>query len=192
DEFADVTYPAGLSVARVAGVESILIACNHSDEAILLGAADGKIIHRFDLSTFKRIPASLPYTTAMTRDGKRGFVSLWNASSIAELDLTSGRVVKILPLEKPSAPLGGGSHPTALLVNHDDSILYVALTNRDKILALDSRTLQTKSTYSTKLPDQSYGGSDPQSLALSSNQHYLSSANATPDPASVLDHTGKS
>ena len=191
-EFNEVTYPAGLSVATVKGIESILVACNHSDEAILLNAFDGKIIHRFDLSTFKRIPASLPYTTVMTHDGKRGFVSLWNASSVAQLDLATGRVVRIIPLEKPAAPLAGGSHPTALLLNHDDSVLYGALTNRDRVLALDAHTLQIKSTYSTKLPGQSYGGSDPQSLSLSADEKLLFSANAISDSVSVFDVTGKS
>ncbi len=192
NEFADVTYPAGLSVANVAGVESILVACNNSDEAILLAASDGKILHRFDLSTFKRIPASLPYTTVMTHDGKRGFVSLWNASSIAELDLLKGRVSKIIPLEKPSAPLAGGSHPTALLLNHDDSILYAALTNRDQIVALDARTLKTSRVFSTKPPGQTYGGSDPQSLSLSSDEKLLFSANAISDSVSVFALTGES
>jgi len=191
-EFNEVTYPSGLSVASVDGVESILVACNQSDEAILMNASDGKIIRRFDLSTYKRIPASLPYTTVMTRDGKRGFASLWNTSSVAELDIASGRVVKLVALEKPAAALAGGSHPTALLLSRDDSVLYVALTNRDKILALDSHTLQTKSTFSTKLPGQSYGGSDPQSLTLSADGHYLFSANAISDTAAVFDLTGKS
>ncbi|GAC1632525.1 MAG: alkaline phosphatase family protein [Candidatus Acidiferrum sp.] len=191
-EFNDVTYPAGLSVATVNGVESILVACNQSDEAILLNANDGKILRRFDLSTFKRIPASLPYTTVMTHDGKRGFVSLWNASSVAELDLATGRVLKTIALEKPTAPLASGSHPTALLLDHDDSVLYVALTNRDKVLALDSKTLQTKASYSTKLPGQSYGGSDPQSLSLSEEETLLFSANAISDSVSVFDLKGKS
>lgn len=93
DEFKDVTYPAGLSVGQSGGEERLLVANNSSDEAVLLNASDGKIIHRFDLSTMKRIPASLPYTTVMTKDGKRGFVSLWNASAVAELDLLDGRVV---------------------------------------------------------------------------------------------------
>src|SRR5579859_2229968 len=44
EEFNDVTYPAGLSVANVNGAESILVACNNSDEAILLSATDGKIL----------------------------------------------------------------------------------------------------------------------------------------------------
>ncbi len=192
DEFDDVTYPAGLSVANVAGVESILVACNNSDEAILLAASDGKILHRFDLSTFKRIPASLPYATVMTHDGKRAFVSLWNASSVAELDLVTGRVQKIIPLEKPSAPLAGGSHPTALLLNHDDSILYVALTNRDKIVALDTKTLKVSKEFSAKPAGQSYGGSDPQSLSLSSDEKLLFSANAISDSVSVFDLSGNS
>ena len=191
EEFADVTYPAGLSVAKVKGAESILVACNNSDEAVLLNASDGKVLHRFDLSTFKRIPASLPYSTVMTRDGKRGFVSLWNASSIAELDLLTGRVKRIIPLEKPTAPLAGGSHPTALLLNHDDSTLFVALTNRDRVLALNSQTLQITKTLSTKQSGQTYGGSDPQSLSLSSDEKLLFSANAVSDSVSVFDLTGK-
>jgi len=68
----------------------------------------GKIIHRFDLSTFKRIPASLPYTSVMTSDGRRGFVSLWNASAVAELDLVKGKVRRFIPLRKPASPLAGG------------------------------------------------------------------------------------
>jgi DNA-binding beta-propeller fold protein YncE len=120
DELKDVTYPAGLSVAISSGVERILVACNHSDEAILLNSSDGQIVHRFDLSTFHRIPGSLPYTTVMTKDGKRGFVSLWNASTVAELDLVAGRVLGMIPLHKPADSLEGGSHPTALLLSRDN------------------------------------------------------------------------
>ena len=110
-EFRDVTYPAGLSVAEIGGQECLLVAANNSDEAVLLSTADGKIVRRFDLSTFKQIPAALPYTTVMTKDGKRAFVSLWNASTVAELDLLAGRVRRMIPLRKPSSPLAGGSHP---------------------------------------------------------------------------------
>jgi DNA-binding beta-propeller fold protein YncE len=151
-EFKDVTYPAWLSVGMSGGEERLLVANNNSDEAVLLNASDGKIIYRFDLSTMKQIPASLPYTTVMTRDGKRGFVSLWNASSIAELDLVNGRVLQIVALRKPESPLAGGSHPTALLLNRNNSRLYVALTNRDEIAVLDAHSGKVLSYFSTKLP----------------------------------------
>jgi DNA-binding beta-propeller fold protein YncE len=189
EEHKDVTYPAGLSIGKSGGDERLLVASHVSDEAILLNASDGKIVHRFDLSMFKHIPASLPYTTLITSDGKRGFVSLWNASSIAELDLLAGRVLRIIPLRKPAAPLAGGSHPTALLLNRDNSRLFVALTNRDEIAVLDTETGKPFSYISTKLPDQQYGGSDPEYLALSPDEKTLFSADAISDSVGVFDLT---
>lgn len=186
-EFQDVTYPAGLSIAMSAGQERLLVACNNSDEAILLNTADGKIIHRFDLARFKYIPGSLPYTSVMTSDGKRGFVSLWNASMVAELDLLKGRVRRFIPLRKPASPLAGGSHPTALILNRDNSRLFVALTNRDEIAVLDAATGKPLSYLSTKLPAQQYGGSDPEYLALSPDEKTLFSANAISDSVTVFD-----
>ncbi|MGC1618537.1 MAG: hypothetical protein WA765_08605 [Candidatus Acidiferrum sp.] len=188
-EFKEVTYPAGLSVGMSGGEERLLVACNNSDEAVLLNTSDGKIVHRFDLSTMKRIPASLPYTTVMTKDGKRGFVSLWNASTVAELDLVRGRVLRKIPLRKPESPLAGGSHPTALLLNRDSSKLYVALTDRDEIAVLDTESGKVASYLSTKLPGQKYGGSDPEYLALSPDEKMLFSADAISDSVAVFDLT---
>jgi hypothetical protein len=188
-EFNDVTYPAGLTVGLSGGAERILVASNSSDEALLLNASDGAIVHRFDLSTFKRIPGSLPYTTVMTHDGKRGFVSLWNASSVAELDLLSGRVLHIYPHAKPMSLLAAGSHPSALLLNHNGSRLFVALTNADRIDVLDTRTGKPLGSFSTKLPGQKYGGSDPESLALSPDEKLLFSADSISDSVAVFDLT---
>jgi DNA-binding beta-propeller fold protein YncE len=187
EQFQDVTYPAGLSVGMSGGEERILVACNGSDEAVLLSTSNGNIVHRFDLSTYKRIPGALPYTAAMMRGGERGFVSLWNASAVAELDLVKGTVRQFISLQKPSVPLAGGSHPTALLLNQDDSRLFVALTNRDEIDALDTKTGKVVYTLSTKLPGQKYGGSDPESLALSADGKTLFSANAISDTVGVFD-----
>ena len=186
-DFKDVTYPAGLSVGQSGGEERVLVAANNSDEAILLNSSDGKIIHRFDLSTMKRIPASLPYTTVMTKDGKRGFVSLWNASTVAELDLVGGKVLRMIALRKPESPLAGGSHPTALLLNRDNSQLYVALTNRDEIAVVDTGTGKIVRYLSTKLPEQKYGGSDPENLTLSPDERTLFSADAISDSVAVFD-----
>ncbi|HEY4979258.1 MAG TPA: beta-propeller fold lactonase family protein, partial [Candidatus Acidoferrum sp.] len=187
NEFKDVTYPAGLSVNLIGGEERILVASNNSDEAILINSSNGRIVQRFDLSTFRQVPGSLPYTTVVSKDGKRGFVSLWNASSVAELDLSHGRVRRIIPLQKPGAPLQGGSHPTALLLNADSSRLFVALTNRDQIAVLDTATGKLLYSLSTKLPGQKYGGSDPEYLALSPDEKTLFSANAISDSVAVFD-----
>jgi DNA-binding beta-propeller fold protein YncE len=184
-QFRDVTYPAGLDVAG-GGQERILVAANASDEALLLDAG-GNIVRRFDLSTYRRIPGSLPYAAVMTRDGTRGFVSLWNASAVADLDLVHGRVRRIIPLSPPPGRLQGGSHPTALLLSRDDARLFVALTNRDLIDVLDTQSGAVLYTVSTKLPNQQYGGSDPEYLALSPDGRTLLSANALSDSVGVFD-----
>ncbi|HLZ93073.1 MAG TPA: hypothetical protein VKQ28_15290 [Candidatus Acidoferrum sp.] len=186
-EFQDVTYPAGLAIALSGGQERLLVACNNSDEAILLNTADGKIVHRFDLSTFKQIPGALPYTAVITSDGRRAFVSLWNASTVVELDLLGGRVRRFIPLRKSASPLTGGSHPTALLLNRDNSRLFIALTNRDEIVVLDTANGAHLGYLSTKLPGQKFGGSDPEYLALSPDEKTLFSANAISDSVAVFD-----
>jgi DNA-binding beta-propeller fold protein YncE len=187
EELKDVTYPAGLSVGQSGGEQRILVASENSDEAILLNASDGRIIHRYDLCRFRQIPGSLPYTTVITNDGKRGFVSLWNASTVAELDLLSGRVLRMIALRKPGAAQAGGSHPTALVLNSDSSLLFVALTNRDEIVALDTHSGKILYSLSTKLPGQKYGGSDPEYLALSADEKALFSANAISDSVAEFD-----
>ena len=199
--FNDVTYPAGLSVALSGGKERILVACNTSDEAILLNSADGTIVHRFNLSTFNRIPGSLPYTTVISHDGRRGFVSLWNASSVAELDLVAGKVRRIISLkppalpralyinQQPPSPLADGVHPTALLLTRNDKYLYVALTNRDQIVAIDTSSGKIGLVLLTKLPGQKYGGSDPESLAASPDEEKIFAANSISDSVAVFDLT---
>jgi len=113
---------------------------------------------------------------------------LWNASTVAELDLARGKVIRKIELGKPGIPLAGGSHPTALLLNRDNSgVSFVALTNRDQIVALDPHSGKTLYTLSTKPAGQSYGGSDPQSLALALDEKTLFSRMQFPNSVSVFD-----
>ena len=191
-DLEDVTYPAGLSVRNLAGEEQILVANNLADEAVLLKVASGEIIHRFDLSVFRRIPAALPYTTILSADGRTGYVSLWNASIVAELDLQSGKVVRRIALSRPESTIDAGSHPTAMLFSRDgdESLLYVALTNRDEVAVIERRTGKVICHLSTKLPGQKFGGSDPNALALSADGKRLFVANAISDSIAVFDVSG--
>ena len=74
-------------------------------------------------------------------------------------------------------------------MNRDNSRLFVALTNRDEIAVVDTTSGKVLSWLSTKLPGQQYGGSDPESLALSSDETTLFSANAISDSVAVFDLT---
>ncbi len=127
-----IPYPAGLAVVGDSkGRDRLIVANNLSDNAVLLDPATGKILQTFDLSTSDLVPSSFPYTCVATRDGRRAWCSLWNASQVAELDLTSGKVVRWIKLKQPEDPLAPGSHPTAMTLSSDGNLLYVALSNAD-------------------------------------------------------------
>ncbi len=70
---------------------------------------------------------------------RRAWCSLWNASRIAELDLTSGKVVRWIKLQEPDDPIAPGSHPTAMLLSPDEKLLYVALSNADTVAVILNR-----------------------------------------------------
>ena len=97
--------------------DQLLVANNLSDNAILLDSASGTALKTFDFSSGEHIPASYPYAVVATRDGSRGYCSLWNASEVAELDLSKGAVTRRIKLLAPSQVMAAGSHPTALLLS---------------------------------------------------------------------------
>ena len=137
---AAIPYPAGIAVIAGQGGDRLLIANNYSDNVVLLDVSSGRILQQFDLSTHQMIPSEFPFTCVASRDGRRAWCSLWNASRIAELDLEKGTVVRVIPAADPVDPLQTGSHPTALLLSPDEKLLYVALSNTDLVGVISTAT----------------------------------------------------
>jgi hypothetical protein len=165
------------------------VANNLSDNVVLLDVASGKVLERFDLSTSDLVPSSFPYTCVVKRDGRRAWCSLWNASRVAELDLSGGKVVQFisLPLLKPPEdPLAPGSHPTALLLSPDERALFIALSNFDAV-AIVSTAGQEVNWLRTFAPGQRFAGSQPESLALSSDGTRLFVGDASINAVAVFD-----
>jgi len=183
-----IPYPAGIAVIADGGHDKLLIANNLSDNAVLVDAASGKVLETFDLSTSNLVPASYPYTCVATKDGRRAWCSLWNASEIVELDLTSGKVAhrtSVLREEQPTDPLAPGSHPTALLLSPDEKVLYVTLSNADEVIAFLVDTLSS-ATFSTHTPGQKFAGSHPTAMAVSPGG-LLFVANSSVNAVEVID-----
>ena len=187
-----ISYPAGLTVPPGTGSEKLLVAENLADDAIVLDIESGKVLQRFPLSTAGVVPAAFPVGVTATRDGKIGFCSLWNASAIAELNMETGKVVRLIPLLEPKSPVATGSHPTAMLLSPDQKYLYVALTNSDRVAVVDVEKGEVAGLLSTELPEQVYGGSYPDALAQSADGKRLFVADASADAVAVLDmsHVG--
>jgi DNA-binding beta-propeller fold protein YncE len=185
-----VPYPAGLAVVNQGGKEKILIADNLADDAVLLDATSGEILRRFDLSTRDYVPSSYPYAVVATRDGKRAYCSLWNASRVVELDLEQGKVARWIPLLAPDSPTTAGSHPSALLLSPDGRLLYVTLSNADTVAVVDTATGQLAERLSTLLPGQQHAGTYPNALAQSPDGARLFAADASLDAVAVFARGG--
>jgi DNA-binding beta-propeller fold protein YncE len=182
-----IPYPAGLTIIQTQKGDEILVADNLSDNALLLDGTKGTVLRAFDLTAGKHIPTTYPYTVVATRDGDRAYCSLWNDSSIAVLNLKTGKVVRRIPLLRPSSAIAPGSHPTAMLLSRDEKRLYVTLSNADKVAIIDTTKGRLSGLLSTLLPGQEYGGSYPTALAESPDGKQLFISNSGSDAVAVFD-----
>ena len=182
-------YPAAIAVFKQGGREKLLVADNLSDFAVVIDTADGAIEKRFDLSESNAVPSTYPIAVAVSKDEKRGFVALWNASEIAELDLTSGMVGRKLELLKPADPVAPGTHPCAFAFSPDGNTLYVALANRDAVAAVNiaGGQFDVKGYFDARLPHQSYFGAEPVAVAVNASGARLYAANMGSDAVAVFD-----
>lgn len=183
-------YPAGMVLVSSEPSDRLLVANNLSDNVILLDSASGKILRQFDLSHGSLVPSTYPYTVVATRDGRRAWCSLWNASQVAQVDLQSGKVVRWIKLREPESPTAPGSHPTALLLSPDEQRLYVALANADAVAAISTETGKVDRWYSTEVKGQKYGGTAPIALAQSPDGKRLFVADANLNAVAVFDTSG--
>jgi len=182
-----IPYPAGLVLVQSGRSEKLLVANNLSDNAVLLDPEDGRVIHAFDLSASNLVPSTFPYTVIATRDGKRAWCSLWNASRVAELDLEKGTVSRWISLLQPKDPIAPGSHPTALLLSPDEGLLYVALSNADRVAVVATSSGQITRLLDTTVLGQNYPGTSPNAMALSADGSRLFVADASINAVAVFD-----
>jgi DNA-binding beta-propeller fold protein YncE len=183
-----VPFPAAIATLK-GGSERLLVAGNLSDDVLLMDAGTGAVVTRFDLAENAAVPSTYPVALALSNDGTRAFVALWNASEVVELDLMKGKVGRKLALLKPTSAIAPGTHPCALEMSPDGRMMYVALANRDVVAAVNvgAGQFSVKGYFDTRLPRQTYFGAEPEALALNADGSRLYVANAITDAIAVLD-----
>jgi hypothetical protein len=184
-------YPAGLAVLPGSSGDQLLIANNLSDNVVLLDISSGRILRSFDMGTSKYIPAAYPYTVISNRAGSRAWVSLWNGSAVAELDLTKGKVLRRIELWRPADPVVPGTHPTSMLLSRNEEILYVALANAatanaDGVAAVDLKRHVPIGCYRVALDKDDAPGSAALAIALSGDETRLYTASASLNAVAVF------
>lgn len=185
-------YPAGFAVLTSAGGDRLLVANNLSDSVILLDMVSGNILKSFDVSTGQHIPTAYPYTVIANREGTKAWVSLWNDSSVAELDLARGQVSRRIELWRPSDPVAAGTHPTAMLLSGSEEVLYVALanaaiSNADGVAAVDLKKGLPVRCYCPALGEAGEAGAASMAIALSRDEKHLYVASASLDAVAVFE-----
>lgn len=182
-------YPAGFAVLPGAKGDRLLIANNLSDNVVLLDVSSGKIEKSFALRRpkFDRarfVPVEYPYTVVANKAGTKAWVSLWNSSSIAELNLETGEVSIRIGMKQTSDPGSPSPHATAMVLSPNEDTLYVALANADVIAAVDLRIADMAyRPYHTSFKEP---GAAIQALALSPDGKYLYAASGALDAVAVF------
>ncbi len=182
-------YPAGLAVLPTPTGDRLLIADNLSDNAIVLDTRSGKVVKSFDLSNSRFIPSAYPYTVIANKAATKAWVSLWNSSAVAELNLETGKVARWIDCGKAVDPIAPSSHPTVMLLSSDEEVLYVGLSNFDYVAAIDLERSQVFRFYRALAPTagNSVSGTVPLAIALSPDGHRLYAAVSSLDAVAVFD-----
>ncbi len=181
-------YPAGLGIlpGENGSPDRLVIANDLADNVIVMNVASGVIEKTFDLAIDKDVPAAFPYRVRVDARNHHAYVTLWNTDKVADLDLDSGKVAKMISLaEEHPLPRTSSAHPASMLVrgNH----LIVALANRDQVVIADRETGKVEGRLSTRLPQQKFGGAYPTSLAISADEKTLYVANSGTNSVGVYD-----
>jgi DNA-binding beta-propeller fold protein YncE len=185
-------YPAGLAVLASASGDRLLVANNLSDNVVLLDVSSGQTLKSFDLSTSQYIPAVYPYTVIANKAGTKAWVSLWNASEVAELDIASGKVARRIELGRSSDPVAPGMHPTTMLLSPAEDLLYVARSNAvtansDGVTAVDVKTGALVRSFHVALNDETSAGAVSIGMALSRDGKRLYAASASLNAVAVFE-----
>ena len=189
-----VPYPAAIAVIPhgADATEKLLVAENLSDTVAIVDVATGKVERRVDLANQPVVPSLYPIALAVSHDGSRAFVALWNASEVVELNVASGTVTRQVALMQPKSPTLPGTHPCDLLLDERSGLLYAALSNRDAVAAIEIGTkaaprLTVRGYFDTRLPRQTYFGAEPNALASNADGSRLYAANMGTNSVAVLD-----
>ena len=175
-------YPAGFAVLPGDNGDRLLIANNLSDNVVLLDVASGQVLKSFDVSRNIILPSAYPYTVVANNSGTKAWVSLWNASAVAELDISEGKVARYIDLLKAGSATAPGTHPTAMALSSASNVLYVTLSNTPFAVGVDLTSGNIVRTYDTMR-----SGAAPVALVVSERDDRLFVASANQDAVAVFD-----
>jgi YVTN family beta-propeller protein len=159
--------------------KNILYAANRGT-----GYGPGNIV-AFDSNSGKllgRIPVEMiPYDLAVSDDGRTLYVSNLASKSVSVIDTASMKVTASIPVD---------SNPNQMVLSAD-GLLYVACSNDNTVVVVDTKTRAAIEKISTTLQPHAPEGSTPNALALDRANGLLYIANADNNNVAVVHTAGR-
>src|SRR6185295_14394275 len=121
-----------------------------------------------------------PYTTAVSRDGRFVYVSLWGGAAVQVYMADSLLLVN---------EMATGEHPNAMTISNDGRRLFVACGSSAAVWVFDTFSGDAIEQISTSLFPEAPPTSTPNSVSLSPDGRTLLVANADTNSVAVIDVT---
>ncbi len=148
----------------------IYAATRTSKELLKISVLNKKIIKRLSFEHFL-------YDVIIGPLGKKIYVSIWGASTVAVVSADNLTLLKKIPV---------GEHPNKMTLANDGR-LFVANANTDNISVIDTKADSVLKTISITPYKNANYGSTPNGLAISADSRTLYVANADNNDVSVID-----
>ena len=164
-------YPTGLGLSPDG--ETLYVANNLGDTlGIVSDLRNSRRLQRIDLHRAGSSQMLYPYDVKTVAKGKsvtKTYVSLWGDASIAVVDPRRPGRVSHIAVER---------HPTAMLLNRQQSRLLVVNSDADSVSVIDTTTDRVIEKINIRLAETALNGASPEGLALSEDEQTLFVANA--------------
>jgi YVTN family beta-propeller protein len=166
-------YPAGLAPSPDG--RSLYVAENLSDSLAVIDLASGRVVQRVPTERW-------PYGVTVAKDGTV-YVSAWGGNTVSVFTLNLSGMLG------PGVRVRVGRHPSALLLNADDSRLFVASASTDRISIVDTKQRRVLTEILDSPPGGPGEGSTPSALALSADGTRLYVAESDNNAIAMVDLT---
>jgi YVTN family beta-propeller protein len=178
----------------------LYVALNLKNAVAVIDPATGAVLSQIPVGTY-------PYTTLVSADDSKVYVSNWGGRVPGPGDFTDG-LVPVVVDRRTGIPVSGtvsvidtatntvvktinvGLHPCGMALSPDGDRLYVTNANSDTVSVVDTATDAVTKTLSVALGDPgrpSVLGSSPNAVAVSPAGNTLYVANAAENAIAVID-----
>jgi len=166
-------YPAGIAISPDGN--TLFVANNLGDSlGIIEDLRGARKLIRVDLRNDRRGEHFVyPYAVAVVHERGmviKAYVSCWNDSSVAVVYPTGS--------PQPASRISVDRHPTVMLLNPEQTRLYVANSNNDSVSVIDTRTDKEIERISVRLSEGVPSGNSPEGLALRGDDLYVANAHS--------------